>query len=466
MPNLSNVRVRFAPSPTGNLHIGGLRAAIFNWLFARHNDGTFIIRIEDTDKERSTQEFQTSIIDSLAWMQFSSDEQLYIQSEFEDKHKEFLQQLLDADKAYRCYCSELELQDRLGENCKYDQCCRDRDCADASGPYVIRFKVPNHLKKVTFTDLIRGEITIDRDQIDDFIIARSDGSPVYNFVVVIDDAEMRINFVIRGEEHLGNTVKQILLYDALGFTQPEWAHLPLILNPEGGKLSKRDGAVSVIEYKDDGYLPDAVLNYLVRLGWSHGDQEIFTREELIKLFTLDGVGKSGAIFDIEKLNWLNGVYIRESKSEDLLDYIETTMKIPLQQELNGWSRDTLIQVITVYKDRARTLSELIDELRLLHDGSKIVDAELSDKWVTAETALHIERLVDLLESLSQWDLDLIKEVVTSYCKQAQLKLPAIAQPVRLAFIGTTKSPSVFQLLFLLGKDESLKRLRSFIESLG
>src|SRR3990167_1382160 len=466
MPNLSKVRVRFAPSPTGNLHIGGLRAAIFNWLFARHNNGTFIIRIEDTDKERSTKKFQDSIIDSLAWMQLVSDEPLYIQSSFEDKHKKYLQKLLIAGKAYKCYCSELELQNRLGENCRYDQCCRERDCSSFVGSYVIRFKVPDHIKQVKFTDLIRGEIVIDRDQIDDFIIARSDGSPVYNFVVVVDDAEMRINYVIRGEEHLGNTVKQILLYDAFEFTQPEWAHLPLILSPDGGKLSKRDGAVSVIEYKDAGYLPDALLNYLVRLGWSYGDQEIFTKEELIKLFTLEGVGKSGAIFDIEKLNWLNGVYLRDTDSAALLDYIETTMKVPLQQELNTWNRDILLQAITIYKERTRTLCGLIDELRLLYKGSIVVDAQLSDKWVIHETALHIGRLVNLLESLSLWDVDLIKELITSYCKQAQLKLPVIAQPVRLALIGTTESPSVFQLLFLLGKNESLKRLRSFVESLG
>ena len=349
---VENARVRFAPSPTGNLHIGGLRAAIFNWLFAHHHKGAFVIRIEDTDRARSTQEYTDSIIDSLAWMQIKSDEPLHIQSEFESKHKEYLQRLLSEGNAYKCYCSTEELESRLDANQKYDLCCRDKECPELEErPYVVRFKVPESIERLTFTDLIRGEITFERDQLDDFIIARSDGTPVYNFVVVIDDAEMKINYVIRGEEHLGNTPKQILLYNALGFDEPQWAHLPLILSPNGGKLSKRDGAVSVLEYKKDGYLPEALLNYLVRLGWSHGDQEVFTRQELIDLFTLEAVGKSGAAFDVEKLDWLNGLFIRNMTAEALLDYIQTTMGLDLN--FADWSQEQVIALINLYKERRR-----------------------------------------------------------------------------------------------------------------
>ncbi|MBT5015556.1 glutamate--tRNA ligase, partial [bacterium] len=361
-----------------------------------------------------------------------------------------------------------ELTQRLGDgtNVKYDLCCRDQACDNnEKRPYVVRFKIPDNIENVTFTDLIRGTITIARDQLDDFIIARSDGSPVYNFVVVIDDAAMKINYVIRGEEHLGNTVKQILLYEALGLEQPAWAHLPLILNPEGGKLSKRDGAVSVVEYKKDGYLPDALLNYLVRLGWSHGDQEVFTREELIKFFSLDAVGSSGAIFDIEKLDWLNGVYIRSMGADDLLSYIENELKEPLSTEFILWDRDRIILAIEVYKERAKTVRELIDEIRLLYVGSTNYDADALQKWNTSDTAAHITNLITQLENLSNWDLDMVKDIITSYCKQAPIKLPMILQPIRLALIGKTQSPSVFQLLCLLGKDVSLERLRSFVSVL-
>src|ERR1700733_99493 len=295
-----SVRVRFAPSPTGHLHIGGMRSAIFNWLFARHNNGSFLLRIEDTDRERSKQEYTDSILASFAWMRIDWDEPVVIQSERAKRHQEVAQKLYAQGKAYYCICTPEQVQDRLAAQSgfdinfmKYDGLCRNASHTKGA----LRFKIPDDITEVTFHDLIRDTITIGIDQLDDFILVRSDGTPMYNFVVVVDDADMKISHVIRGEEHIANTPKQILLYQACGFPLPYFAHLPMILGPDGNKLSKRDAATGVFEYKQLGYIPDPLFNYLVRLGWSHGDQEIFTREEVIQFFDLAHVGKKGAIFD-------------------------------------------------------------------------------------------------------------------------------------------------------------------------
>ncbi|GMU19625.1 MAG: hypothetical protein AMXMBFR12_08170 [Candidatus Babeliales bacterium] len=334
-----SVRVRFAPSPTGHLHIGGMRSAIFNWLFARHYNGAFLLRIEDTDVERSKKEYTDSILASFAWMHVDWDEPVVIQSERIARHKEVAAQLLAQGKAYYCTCSQEQVVERIknkpgfDENfIKYDGFCRDKK--NNSG--AIRFRIPNNCQAIKWHDLIRDEIRIEPDQLDDFIIVRSDGTPMYNFVVVVDDADMRITHVIRGEEHIANTPKQILLYQACNFKLPEFAHLPMSLGSDGSKLSKRDAATGVFEYKAAGYLPDALFNYLVRLGWAHGDQEIFTKDEMITYFDLAHVGKKGAIFDQQKLDWLNGVYMRDTLDVQLLDIILKDIQPTLLTDLPKW----------------------------------------------------------------------------------------------------------------------------------
>jgi glutamyl-tRNA synthetase len=350
------VRVRFAPSPTGHLHIGGLRTALFNWLFARHHGGAFLLRIEDTDLERSTQEYRDSILHSFAWTQLEHDEEIVTQSERIAEHQRVAQQLVDAGKAYRCFCSPEDLIARNKRETSgdffvmYDGYCRDRAAQDGDDAkqHVIRFKLPAGRTEVSFDDLIKGTITISLDQMDDFIILRSGGFPMYNFVVVVDDAFMRITHIIRGEEHIVNTPKQILLNEACGYSIPRFGHLPLILGPSGDKLSKRDGATSVVEYRRDGYIPHALLNYLARLGWSHGDQEIFSLSELIEHFSLEHIGRTGAIFDFEKLAWVNSVYLKAMTQEEILDAIVRDVDSHFLTRFT-WNVDKVKQVIGLYK---------------------------------------------------------------------------------------------------------------------
>jgi len=464
------VRVRFSPSPTGHLHIGNLRAAIFNWLFARHHNGTFLIRIEDTDRERSKPEYVESILQAFDWMGLTADEPIVTQSKRIDEHTRMIQQLLDEGKAYRCYCSPEELIARApkidGKESafiKYDGFCRER--SDESGKsFVVRFKLPAQ-ESVTFNDLIRGPITVGLDQLDDFIIARSDGSPMYNFVVVVDDAFMKITQIIRGEDHISNTPKQILLYQAFGFGVPEFAHLPMILGPSGDRLSKRDAATSVLDYKTNGYMPDALLNYLVRLGWAHGDQEIFSRDEIIKLFSLDNVGKKGAIFDPQKLDWLNGVYIRQTADEELLERITGDVEPELLQQLSSWQPSQIHHLIALYKERAKTLRELADELALLHAGPTSFDQKAIEKWTTSDTVNHLGALVQKLDDIDTFSVELVNKAVKDLCEELGLKLVKLAQPIRIALVGKAMSPGVFELLVLVGKSISVSRLRSLQEFL-
>lgn len=456
------VRVRFAPSPTGHLHIGGLRTALFNLLFAHHHGGQFLLRIEDTDRQRSQQVFTDAILEALQWTDIQPDEPPVIQSTRMERHRELIDQLVDIGKAYRCYCT-VGLGASKETYLKYDGKCRagmyDGDVAGK--PYVVRIKIPLERESITFTDLIRGPITIAMDQLDDFIIARSDGSPVYNFVVVVDDHQMGITHVIRGEDHISNTPKQLLLYEAFDWQPPAFAHLPLILGPSGGRLSKRDAATSVLDYRTNGYLPEALCNYLVRLGWAHGDQEIFTRDELIKLFTLKDVGKSGAVFDQEKLEWINGMYIRDTDAAQLLAYIKKYVAPDIQKKLS-WDTPKLIAAIVLYKERATTLTQLIDQLILLHDGPQKVSQEDSDTWITDQTPLVLSAVVKELVGLGDWHAATIKEVIKKLCVARTLKLSQVAQPIRLALLGTTHSPGVFDVMALLGKEETNARLQKFI----
>lgn len=461
----SGVRVRFAPSPTGNLHIGNFRTAIFNWLFARHYSGTFLVRIEDTDTARSKEEYTQGILDALAWAKLTPDEDLFIQSQAIDEHKKIMNQLITQGKAYRCYCSQQEITDRAGDAAfaKYDGHCRNRtDAPDL--PFVVRFKLPE-FEAITFDDLIRGAVRFERDQLDDFIIARSDGNPIYNFVVVIDDAAMHITHVIRGEDHISNTPKQILLYQACGYSLPQFAHLPMILGPSGDRLSKRDGATSVNEFKEMGYLPEALINYLVRLGWSHGDQEIFSREELIEFFTLDAVGKKGSIFDQEKLKWVNAVYIKAASSQDLFQYLLTNINPELNTIVSPWNNDTILKAIELYKERVATMRELLDDLILLHNGPKSYIGSDLAKWTTHQTKEHLKELVDRLNQLDDFSLDACNALVKDLVKQLGIKFVAIAQPIRIALLGKSSGPGIFEMCEILGKKETIERISRLQEYL-
>lgn len=462
------VRLRFAPSPTGHLHIGGLRTIIFNWLLARHNKGAFLIRIEDTDLERSKPEFTESILQTLQWMGVESDEPVVIQSERVPEHRRIAQMLVDQGKAYYCSCSQEEVIERHKQKygtddifIKYDGKCRGIKQPDATKKQVIRFALPQNLPSVSWNDLVRGEITTELNQLDDFIIIRSDGMSMYNFAVVIDDAFMRISHIIRGEEHVSNTPKQILLYQALDYALPDFGHVSMILGPSGEKLSKRDGATSVLEYKTMGYLPDALFNYLVRLGWSHGDQEIFTRQELVNLFTIEAVHKKPAIFDVVKLEWFNAMYIRQSTEQALWKRLVDDVRHPLFKELT-WNDDQIYAAIALYKERVKTLHELAQELLVLHGPVIVYNQDDIALHVTGQTAEYLSKLIEILASLEQFTVDLIAEQMKALAKTLGIKLVQLAQPTRIALVGKSSSPGIFELLNFLGKEESVRRIKALI----
>ena len=462
----NNVRVRFAPSPTGNLHVGGLRTALFNWLFAKHYNGTFLIRVEDTDKERSKREHMHSQLQSLQWVGIVSDEKPLLQSERSDVYQEILTRLLEEKKVYRCVCTPEEIEQRVraagvtGDHYGYDSFCRDKDQQmRRDKPSVVRFALPKDFTEITINDLIRGAVTFKREQLDDFIIVRSDGSPTYNFVVIVDDHASAITHVIRGEDHLSNTPKQILLYQACGYQFPKFAHIPMILGPEGNRLSKRDGAVNVLAYRKEGYLPDALLNYMVRLGWSHGDQEIFSNKELVELFSLKAVGKKAAIFDYAKLEWINSVYMQEASSSSLLvsitEYIDSEWRNKVQQ----WTDAQVAQGIEMYKGRVKTVSQLAHVLVELYNGPSEYAKEDIGKWMTTTACGLFDRLITLLEEQT-FELEELKQTVKTFCKEHGIKLVTVAQPIRIALTGSAMSPGVFDLLVLLGKVETVQRLKT------
>jgi glutamyl-tRNA synthetase len=460
------VRVRFAPSPTGHLHIGGMRSAIFNWLFARHNHGTFLLRIEDTDVERSKKEYTDSILASFAWMKVDWDEPVVIQSERIARHQEVAQMLLKKGAAYYCQCTPEQVAERLAKQTgfdinfiKYDGKCRDARHTHGA----LRFKLPHATHEITWDDLIRGQISINTDQIDDFIIVRSDGTPMYNFVVVVDDADMKISYVIRGEEHIANTPKQIVLYQACNFTIPQFAHLPMILGPDGSKLSKRDAATGVFEYKEQGYLPDALFNYLVRLGWAHGDQEVFTRKEMIDLFTLDHVGKKGAIFDQTKLDWLNGLYIRNTADQELLDIILKDLSPTFLTDLPQWHTDSILLLINMYKQRAKTLRELINDIKSLYHAPTEYNTQDIAQWIMPSTAADLQEVSALLEKSNSFTTDAINQQIKEWIKIKNIKTTAIAQPLRIALVGKSSGPGVFELMAVLGKHAVITRIHALIE---
>lgn len=456
-----SVRVRFAPSPTGYLHIGGLRTALFNWLFARHHKGAFLLRIEDTDLERSKPEYTAAIIDALQWVGIDSDESIVIQTEQLPRHTQVLEQLLAQGKAYKCYCSVESVQElkeellQQGKLIRYPGTCRTLQRPDDGTPYVIRFKIPYEQQVISFTDSVRGQLTFELEQFEDFVIARSDGMPMYNFVVVVDDVSMRITHVIRGEDHISNTPKQLLLYQACGFTPPQFAHIPLILGPSGNRLSKRDAAVSVLDYRAAGYLPEALCNYLVRLGWSHGDQEIFTRKELVDLFTLEDVGKKGAIFDTAKLGWVNATYMKQVDAAFLVSTIAQWINPVIQS--TTWSDEQLYTAVNLYKQRVHTLKEVCDEVLALYTGPVAYEKQLFPN-----AGPLLETVILRLEQLNTLTTDSVSVMIKHAGVDLAVSIADIAKPVRYALTGKTASPGIYDLLVLLGKKESINRLRRLI----
>jgi glutamyl-tRNA synthetase len=466
------VRVRFAPSPTGHLHIGGARTALFNWLFARHNKGTFILRIEDTDRTRSTEEYIEAIIEGMKWLGLDWDEGPHRQMDRFSIYKDYADKLLREGKAYYCYCSPEELektrQEALtqGKTPKYDGRCKLLKEPVSGRTPAIRFLMPQEGETVV-DDLMKGRVVFDNSQLDDLIIMRSDGTPTYNFTVVVDDVDMDITHVIRGDDHLNNTPKQIHIYKAFGYSIPAFAHLPMILGPDKARLSKRHGATSVTTYKEMGYLSDAFVNYIVRLGWAHGDQEIFTREELIKYFSSEDVGKSAAVFNPEKLLWLNSQYIMKTPTEELIEMVMPFLiREKIVNEGQVLDKEWLSKAINTLKERAKTLVELAHSLRFYIAEDIEYDEKAKLKFLNEKYLPYLKDVKEKLERLGIFVAPEIEKVFKSLVEKHNTKLGSIAQPVRVSITGKAESPGIFEVLEILGKEKVLKRLERVIKKIG
>ncbi len=466
-----SVRVRFAPSPTGYLHIGGARTALFNWLFARHNKGVFVLRIEDTDRTRSTEEYIEAIIEGMTWLGLDWDEGPFRQTDRLDVYRNYVERLLDEGKAYYCYCTAQELDERRkkalkeGRTPRYDGRCRDLKTPPPDRAPAVRFRMPQSGRTIV-DDLIRGHIVYENEQLDDFIILRSDNTPTYNFVVVVDDVDMTITHVIRGDDHLNNTPKQIHIYQALGFPVPKFAHLPMILGPDKTRLSKRHGATSVQAYRDMGYLPEALLNYLVRLGWSYGDQEVFTKEELIEHFSLEAIGKSAAVFNPDKLLWINSQYIKDSSpgyiSERLMPFLEKEGLVGKGEEID---REWLRRAVITLQERSRTLLEMARSMRYYILEYVELDPRAKEKFINEKTKPLLEDVRNGLAGLEDFTAEEIEKVFMAMVERHNTKLGKIAQPVRVAITGNTVSPGIFEVLEIIGKERAIKRLDRAIEGI-
>lgn len=471
---MSEVRVRFAPSPTGFLHIGGARTALFNWLYARKHQGKFFLRIEDTDQNRSTDEAIEAILDGMRWLGLDWDQweggtgETVRQTERFALYKEKVAQLLNEGKAYRCYCSAEELASRRAEAMKakrvprYDGRCRVRDTQPDDQPYAIRFKAKTE-GQIVINDMVKGEVIFAASTVDDLIIARSDGTPTYNFCVVVDDVAMGMTHVIRGDDHLNNTPRQIQLYEAFGFDIPKFGHLPMILGADKARLSKRHGATAVQQYREEGYLPEAMVNYLVRLGWSYKDQELFNLAELVEKFSFDSVGTSPAIFNPEKLLWVNAHHIKTGEPKDLaipLLPLLTEMSVNTQQI----DHERLHRIILALRERSRTMIEMA-ESAACYFLNEIPFDDKTKKFLKAENLPILKAVRDcLLET--PFEHDPLLEAFKGICEAQSLKLAKVAQPIRAAVTGKVVSPGIFDVLELLGRETSLKRINAQIEILS
>jgi len=461
-----SVRTRFAPSPTGYLHIGGVRTALFSWLYARKHQGTFILRIEDTDRVRSTDEAIQIILDGMQWLGLNYDEGPFYQTQRFDRYHEIIRKLLDTGQAYHCYCSKEELEEMRaaamagGQKPRYNGRCREGRPNPPPGiSPVVRFKNPL-TGNVIINDLIQGRVVHSNHELDDLIIARSDGTPTYNLTVVVDDMDMQITHVIRGDDHLNNTPRQLNIFTALGVTPPHYAHVPLILGPDGARLSKRHGAVSVLEYREQGYLPQALLNYLVRLGWSHGDQEVFSREEMTDFFEIHDVNKGAASVNPEKLLWLNQHYLKTSPASTLLASLRDQFATLAIDPTAG---PDLSRLLEVQRERCNTLRDIARDSRMFFEEPKDYDPDAAKKHLTAEAGPVLQALAEELGKAVTWEASVLHEAVKAVAGRIGLKLGKVAQPLRVALCGNAISPSIDVTLELVGRERSLARISRAIK---
>jgi len=471
-----SVVTRYAPSPTGVLHIGGARTALFNWAFARHAGGTFVLRFEDTDRARSTRESEEAVLEALSWLGLDYDpvpgyEHIPRQSERLDRYRERIEPLLASGAAYRCTCTVDEVEAmrqaarEVGRKPGYDGTCRDKKLdADPGRPFCVRLRVRQD-GLTRWDDLIAGPSGEDVSQLDDFVIARSDGSPIYHLAVVVDDYEMGVTHVIRGREHMSSTPRQLLLYQALGFNAPQFAHVPLLVEPGGKKLSKRHAAASVQSYRDRGFTPEAMLNFIARLGWGHGDLEIFTKAELVELFALEGVGRSPSQVHDEKLLWLNQHYIKTFPSEVLLAYVQPFLEKEAGRPVS--SEPALERLIDLLRERSKTLQEMAEMARFYLADSVELEPKAARKHLKPEITKPLQELRESLAALSEWKETPLREAFEAVIERNGLKLAQLAQPVRVAIVGGPASPGIFETLEILGRKRSLERVdaaRAHIDS--
>lgn len=453
-------RTRFAPSPTGMLHIGGVRTALFSWLYARRHGGTFILRIEDTDRERSTDEATQVILDGMEWLDLTADEGPFYQTRRMDRYKEVIGEFLQAGKAYHCYCSKEELEEMRNHQLaakqkpRYDGTCRNRTEPRPGVSPVVRFRNPIE-GSVVVPDVIHGNVVFDNMELDDLIIARSDGTPTYNFCVVVDDNDMKVTHVIRGDDHLNNTPRQINMLQALGAAIPVYGHVPMILGADGAKLSKRHGAVSVLQYREEGFLPEALLNYLVRLGWSHGDQEVFSIEEMKQLFDIKDVNKSASAFNPEKLLWLNQQHIMRATPERLAQYLKPQLEaLGVRVSDDG----KLAAVAKAQQERAKTLKEMAQNSVFFFNELTGYDEKAAKKNLTADAAGPLAAILQKLTALEAWTAPAIHDAVNQAATELAVGMGKVAQPIRVAVSGTSVSPPIDVTLEVLGRETTLSRL--------
>lgn len=459
------IRTRFAPSPTGYLHIGGARTALYCWLYAKKNKGTFILRIEDTDAERSTEESVQVIIDGMKWLDLAADEGPIYQTDRLDRYRAVAQQLVASGHAYPCYCSKERLETLRAEQTekklkpRYDGHCLGLKEQPKGQAHVIRFKNPTE-GLVVVEDLIHGEVKFKNSELDDLVIIRTDKMPTYNFSVVVDDIDMKITHVIRGDDHLTNTPRQINIYAALGAALPAFAHVPMILGDDGKRLSKRHGAVSVLQYRDEGFLPQALLNYLVRLGWSHGDQEIFSREELVELFDITDVNKASSIFNTEKLLWLNQYYMKTLPAAEVAEGLAWQMQLLGIDVKQG---PALTEIVPIQAERSKTLREMAEKSSYFYEEVTGYDEKEALKILRPEILPILEQIYKEMAALKSWEKELIHQVILDTAEESGLKLGKVAQPIRLALTGGSVSPPLDITLQLLGQKRSIERLGRAID---
>ena len=467
------VVTRFAPSPTGFLHIGGARTAIFNWLYARHTGGKFLLRIEDTDVARSTQEAKDAIISGLKWLGLNWDEDVVYQTEGAERHAEVAFQLLDTGHAYRCYATPAELEAMRAEQrekrlpLRYDGRWRDRDPSEAPAgvPHVVRFRAPQ-TGSVTIHDRVQGEVTVNNSELDDFILLRSDGSPTYMLSVIVDDHDMGVTHLIRGDDHLNNAFRQLALIRAMDWEQPVYAHVPLIHGPDGAKLSKRHGALGVEAYRDDfGYLPEALSNYLTRLGWGHGDDEIFSRDQAVAWFDINQVGRAPARMDFKKLENINGQYIRDADDARLAAISRPILEVQLGHAISDEALSLLVEAMPFIKVRAKSTRQLAEGALFLFEARPLALDEAAKALLDSNSASLLESVSNAMKGSVEWDATVLENAVRRVAEDAGLGLGKVAQPLRAALTGRTTSPGIFDVLMLLGRKESLARIDDVLTSL-